>query len=192
MKARNDIKTILFCSALVVAAVISRVINAEMHWYNFGPLVAISLFSGTVLKNKTLACLVPLTAYFASDICLQILAHNGFYGISQFFVYGGMLLVVLLGGQMHRPKALKIMGYTVAGSLLFWIISNFGVFAAGFYGYSLSSLGYTYLMAIPFYTHAGTSLFIHQFAGDLIFSSLLFGAYALAQNLVFQKETAIH
>jgi len=191
MKAIKNPKAVLLCIGLIVAAVISRLVNAEVHWYNFGPLVAISLFSGAMLKNKSLAYIIPLVAYFVSDLCLQWIAGNGFYGISQFFVYGGMILVVLLGSRMGRPKALKVLGYSVAGSLVFWIISDLGVFFSGFYGISLSGLATTYIMALPFYTHTGTELFINQFVGDLIFSSVLFGAYALITNLAFQKRSVV-
>lgn len=175
----------MICAILVAAAVFSRVMNAEMHWYNFGPLVAISLFSGSLLGNKTWAYLIPLAAYLASDIILEITLGNGFYGISQFFVYGGMALVVALGGKLGKqPKALNIMGYSIGGSLVFWLVSNLGVFIAGYYGWSFSGFATTYLMAIPFYTVTGTEFFANQLIGDLLFSGVLFGAYALYQHLV--------
>lgn len=191
MNTKKNKSLIFFCIALIIIAVFSRLVNAEMHWYNFGPLVAISLFSGVVLKNKSLAFIIPLAAYFISDLALQLIFGNGFYGISQFFVYGGMILVVLLGSRMRQPKALKVLGYTIAGSLIFWLVSNLGVFIAGYYGYSFSGLLTTYLMAIPFYTHTGTEFFINQFVGDLIFSGILFGAYSLYRGISFQKAKTL-
>lgn len=192
MKQSNNTRLLIFCTVLVVLAIASKMINAEMHWFNFAPLVAISLFSGALLKNKSFAYLIPLAALLISDLFLQISAGTGFYGISQFFVYGAMALVVLLGSQMGKPKTLKVLGYTIGGSLIFWLISNLGVFLGGFYGLSLGGLMTTYLMALPFYTVTGTEFFVNQFAGDLIFSGVLFGAYAIANNLFFLKEKAVN
>lgn len=185
MKGNKNTFTILSCTALVILAVISRIINTETHWYGFAPVVAISLFSGAILKNKAYAYLLPLAAYLLSDIFLGLFTNTqGFYGISQFFVYGAMALVVLLGTQMRQPKALRILGFTLGGSAIFWIVSNLGVFAGGFYGYSFEGLLNTYLMAIPFYTPMGSSMFINAFVGDLLFSGLLFGTYALLSQYV--------
>lgn len=184
----NNLRVIIICAALILAAAISRIINAETHWYNFAPLVAISLFSGAVLKNKSYAYILPLAAYFISDLYIQLVHHNGFYGISQFFVYGGMALVVALGTFMKKISAFRVLGFTVGGSLLFWVISNFGVFLGGYWGAGLEGLSTTYLMALPFYTKEGTNLFFNSIIGDLIFSGVLFGAYALIKNKVLAPK----
>src|SRR5688572_3426489 len=125
MKQKNNTRIILLCTALILVASFSRILNAEMQWYHFAPLVAISLFSGSTLKSKSYAYILPLAAYFVSDLYMQLAHGNGFYGISQFFVYGAMVLVVLLGSFMNKLNTLKILGYTIGGSLLFWLISNF-------------------------------------------------------------------
>jgi hypothetical protein len=186
MRQNSNTRVIFLCSILILVAAISRIINAETHWYNFGPMVAISLFSGAILKNKAYAYILPLAAYFISDLYLELVHHNGFYGISQSFVYGGMALVVLLGTFMKKVNVLKVVGFSIGGSLLFWIVSNFGVFLGGYWGTGLQGLATTYLMALPFYTKDGvsTELFFNAFAGDLIFSGVLFGAYAVLKNRV--------
>jgi len=186
MKENNNFRVIALCAVLIFIAAVSRMINAEMHWYNFGPLVAISLFSGAVLKNKSYAYLLPLAAYFISDVYLQLVHHNGFYGISQFFVYGGMALVVALGSFMKKISALRVLGFAIGGSMLFWIVSNFGVFVSGYYGPGLQGFVNTYLAAIPFYNKDGvsTGLFFNAIVGDLIFSGALFGAYALLKSRI--------
>jgi len=186
MKYNNQqVRIFILCTFLVLAAVAARIINTETHWYSFAPVMAISLFSGAVLKQKTYAYLLPLAAYFLSDIYIQLFTpYSGFYGISQFFVYAGMVAVTLLGTRMGQPGALKVLGFSICGSLLFWIISNFGVFLGGYWGTGLAGLSKTYFMALPFYTHNGTTFFFNAFAGDLIFSSLLFGAYALGRKML--------
>lgn len=190
MKENNNFRVLSLCAGLILVAVVSRILNAEMHWYNFGPLVAISLFSGAVLKNKSYAYLLPLAAYFISDVYLQLVHQNGFYGISQFFVYGAMILVVALGSLMKKVQALNVLGFTVGGSLLFWTISNLGVFFSGYYGLNLQGLINTYLAAIPFYQKDGvsTGLFFNAIVGDLIFSGALFGIYALVKSRILAPK----
>jgi hypothetical protein len=181
-KANRSLNMLALCTLLVVAAVMSRIINAETHWYNFGPMVAISIFSGAILKNKSYAYLLPLAAYFVSDLYLEVAHGAGFYGISQFFVYGGMALVVLLGTAMRKQNVARVLGFSIGGSLLFWIVSNFGVFLGGYWGTGLDGLATTYLMALPFYSTQGSELFLNAFVGDLLFSGILFGAYALLKS----------
>jgi hypothetical protein len=190
---RNLTRSFLVCATLVLVAVISRIINTQTHWYSFAPVVAISLFSGAILKQKGYAYLLPLAAYLLSDLFIQFFTDiPGFYGISQFFVYGAMALVVLWGTRMGKPKALKVFGYTLGGSFIFWVISNLGVYFTGMYGMDAQGFLTTYLMALPFYTVSGTPLFINAFLGDILFSGLLFGAYALIQHMAFTKKTAIN
>ncbi len=170
--------------AIILIAAMSRIMP---HPLNFSPLVAISLFGGAMFKQNWKAYLIPIGAYFVSDLLFQLMGQQGFYGISQFFVYGSMLLVVLLGANMHQPKAVKVLGFTIAGSTIFWIISNFGVWVAsrvhGAIEYEPAlTLGMTYLRALPFYNTFGNQLFFGSFIGDLFYSGLIFGTYALAQK----------
>jgi len=193
MKANTTTRNIVLCTALIMIAAFSRIFNAEFHWYNFAPLVAISLFSGSILKNKSYSYILPLAAYFISDLYIQLVHGNGFYGISQFFVYGGMALVVLLGAMMKKVSVLRVMGFTIGGSLLFWVVSNFGVFLGGYWGTGIAGLTKTYLMALPFYSKDGvaTNLFFNSIAGDLIFSGILFGAYFALKNRTRAQNKAI-
>jgi len=189
MKKSN--KMIWIAVALIIAAVFSRIVSSEMQWHNFAPFVAMGLFGGALFKNKSLAYLLPLGAYFLSDLYFQLSAGTGFYGSSQYFVYGAMILIVLLGSKMGQPKVWKVLGFSIGGTLLFWLVSNFGVFAAGYYGYSFAGLIQTYLMAIPFYTPYGSEMFFNAFIGDIIYSSILFGAYALIKSYAFDKKVLI-
>lgn len=174
---------------LIAFAVIFRIISVEMSWHHVAPIVGISLFAGFLFKRSSLTFLIPLAIYFVSDLYLQLTSGTGFYGLSQFFVYGAMAFVALLGSNMKKPKPLKVLGYAIGGSLLFWIVSNLGVFAAGYYGYSVAGLIQTYLMAIPFYTPVGSELFFNAIVGDIVFTSLIFAAYNAIVSKVMIPET---
>lgn len=198
MKENINYSHVLWGAALVLFAVISRVINVEFGiWGNFACVGAISLFSGNVIKNKSLAYLVPLAAYFLSDLFIQLFTKTqGFYGISQFFVYASMLLVVFLGSKMGDAKALKVTTFSLGGSFIFWVVSNFGVwFANGMTPVNSPmhepglTLGFTYLRALPFYNNFSSELFVGTFVGDLVYNGLLFGAFALISNRVFAPKS---
>lgn len=181
---------ILLAIALILCATVLRIVNQDMHWYHLAPLASLGLFSGAVIKDKRLAFSITLIAQFMSDLYIALFTSmQGFYGIDQFFVYGGMLLVTLLGTGMGQPKALKVLGYSIAGSAIFFLVSNFGVWVkiemigdTFGYGTGLKGLGTTYLMALPFYTQTGTTLFFNSFIGDIAGSGMLFGTYALLKQ----------
>lgn len=180
---------ILLAAGLILLAASARILNAEMHWYHLAPVASLGLFSGAVLKDKRYAFLFTLGAQLISDLYIQFFTqYPGFYGIEQLFVYGGMALVTLLGTRMGKPGTLKVAGYSIAGSLLFFLVSNFGVWVSiqmgvDLYGYGkgINGLITTYLMALPFYTHTGTTLFFNALIGDLLCSGALFGLYYLLQ-----------
>jgi hypothetical protein len=94
------------------------------------------------------------------------------------FVYGSVALVVLVGWAVaKRMTALTIAGAAVASSVLFFAVTNFGTWlTSGMYPQTLSGLAACYVAAIPF--------FQNTLAGDLLFSALLFGGFALLERLV--------
>lgn len=168
---------------LIISAALSRLISP----YNFSPLVAIALFGGSLFQKKWQAYVIPLAAYLLSDFAFTLMGKVGFYGISQFFVYGAMILVTALGTTLRQPKALKVLGYSLTGSAIFWIVSNFGVWVGSQIPQAIEyepglTLGMTYLRALPFYNHFSNTLFLNAFLGDLLYSGLLFGVYALLQK----------
>lgn len=177
---------------MILVAALSRIIP---HPYNFTPLVAIALFSGSQFENKKMGFVIPILAYLISDVVLQVSGVMGSYSfsqpfviISQLFVYVGMVLVTLLGTSLKSTKAIKVLGYSLTGSAIFWIVSNFGVwfgnqFAVGTaFHESYLTLGLTYLRALPFFNTMSTELFVNAFVGDIFYCVLLFGVFALIQK----------
>jgi hypothetical protein len=181
----NKQTQILIAGGLVFMAAAARVVNAEMHLYNFAPVAALGLFCGAVVKDKRYAFLFALLGQFLGDIYFGLFTSTqGFYGIAQVFTYVALIAVTALGMLMRNVKALNVLAYTLGGSLLFFLVSNFGYFAQGWNGYSFSGLTKTYIDALPFYRNS--------IVGDLIGSTLLFGLYALLQrSLVGRTSKAI-
>ncbi len=160
---------------LIVLAVISRLLP---HPANFAPITAISLFSGAYLDKK-LAFIIPLIALLFSDLFL------GFYGTEMIFVYGSFVLVVLIGEGIKKHKnVLTIFLGTISASLLFYLITNFGVWVVtNIYPKDFSGLFQSYIAGLPF--------FRNTFFGDLFYTASLFGGYefikTISKNFLPQK-----
>lgn len=136
------------------------------HPPNFAPVAAISLFSGFYFRRYFIA--IPLAAMFISDIFL------GFYDWKLMAaVYSSFALIGVLGILMRRNKSiLSLVGCSLAGSVLFFLLTNFAVwFFAPWYPHNTKGLYECYLMAVPF--------FKNTLMGDLFYSAVIFGCYEI-------------
>ena len=149
------------------------------HPYNFTPLIAVTLLSSFAISNRMLALVVPLMGFWLSDLFMNNVVYAGYYSNFTIFnsgmiwTYGAILLVGLMGSSfINKISSGKVVLASLSGSTIFYIISNFGVWVLSpMYAKSVTGLIQCYTLALPFY---GTSLI-----GDLLYSSLLFGAYQL-------------
>jgi hypothetical protein len=141
------------------------------HAPNFSPIDGMALFSGGYLGRRWLAFAAPLGALLLSDLVL------GFYH-GQLTVYFTVALIVMIGmAALQRRSAVLVALSAIASSLLFFVITNFGVwFSSGFYPHTLAGLTACYVAAIPF--------FQNTVAGDLFYSAVLFGGFALLERSV--------
>ncbi len=165
---------------LVLAAAMSRLIP---HPMNFAPIAAMGIFGGAILKDKKYAYALPLVALFLSDLVIQMTTGWGFYGSTQLYVYGATILVTFLATRMNKPSALNVTGHALMGAVLFFAISNFGVWMEGLlYPKTSEGLMACYTAAIPFFKNTVLS--------NLVYSGLLFGTYSLINQTYFKKQLA--
>ncbi|HNT80843.1 MAG TPA: hypothetical protein PKH65_09200 [Bacteroidia bacterium] len=143
------------------------------HEPNFVPFGAMALFGGAYLSNKKLAFIAPLLAIFFSDILLQIFFGYGFHA-GMPFVYGSYAIIVLIGIALRNRVITKnVFIASISASVLFFVVTNFGTWLQGFYGYTLEGLSACYIAAIPFFRGTLT--------GDLVYNLIFFGGFAIAQ-----------
>ena len=163
----NQTRILIILGSIVAAAAMRLV----PHPANFAPLGAMALFSGAYLGRRVLAFAAPLGALLLSDLIL------GFYP-GMLVQYVSVALVVLLGsGVLGRITAPRVGGAAVASSVLFFALTNFGVWLlSGMYPQTLSGLAACYVAAVPF--------FQNTVAGDLFFSAALFVGFALLERAV--------
>jgi hypothetical protein len=166
-----------FLLTLIFLAAVSRLLP---HPANVTPLAAVALFGGATFERRWAALLVPLAALLLSDLLLQVTylagwqPRWGFYQ-GQWVVYACFVLTASLGFLIrHRRNALAITLATVAGSLVFFLVTNFAVWAGGLmYPKTGPGLWLCYTMALPFLRNS--------LVGDIACSLLMFGALALAE-----------
>ena len=151
---------------MILAAAASRILP---HPPNIASITAVALFGGAYLTDKRLALIAPLAALFLSDLIL------GFYRHME-IVYGSFILVVCLGFWLQRKRSmLRIAIAALASSVIFFVITNFGVWAfASLYPKTAEGLLACYVAAIPF--------FQNTLLGDALYTAVLFGGFALAEN----------
>ena len=154
--------------ALVLLVALARLLP---HPPNFSPVAALALFAGAHFSRRWLALTIPLAAMFISDLALGL---HSFIGV----VYGSFALTVLLGGLLReRRRPLPITLGALSASLLFFILTNFAVWSmGGFYPPTSEGLVACYVAALPF--------FQQTLMGNLLYSGLFFGAFALLERQV--------
>lgn len=150
---------------LVVIGVLSRLLP---HPPNVTAVVGASLLAAYGVRNLWVAALVPVAIMALSDLVL------GWHS-SALFTYAGMLAATVIGrGLIREVSVLRLGAAAFLSSAAFFVISNFGVWAGGYYGYTLEGLVACYVAAIPFW---GMSL-----VGDLGSTAVLFGLFLLGRN----------
>ena len=161
MKFKEKNMNRLIIPAIIIFAALTRLMP---HPPNFTPIIAMGLFGGAYLKDKRWALLLPVGAMLLADVFL------GFHG-TMIWVYGSLIIITTIGFLLKRGVTLKNGAIaTIGGSLLFFLVTNFGVWASGsFYPKTLEGLISCYAAGIPFF---GNTL-----AGSVFYSGLMFFGY---------------
>ncbi|MCH8979043.1 MAG: hypothetical protein IH945_07345 [Armatimonadetes bacterium] len=173
---KPESKLIVAFAALVVIVAMARLVPHPYRPFNFAPVGALGLFAGAYAKTKW-SWAFPLAALFAADLFI------GFYSpVAMLAVYGGFAVAGLIGRKfLSKSAAAPRIGMCALGSATaFFVISNFGVWLAGGYPRSILGIVECYTLALPF--------FRNTLYGDLFFSAVLFGAFALARNTVKNRK----
>jgi hypothetical protein len=153
-----------FITATIFIAAISRIFP---HIPNFTPIAAMALFGGAYLNNKRLAFIIPGLAMLVSDLIIGF--HN-----TMIYVYVAFAITTFIGLGLHnRVKPQSLLVSSLASSVIFFLITNFGVWAADGMQNGANGMIDTYVLGIPF--------FRMTLLGDLFYNTILFGAFYLAQ-----------
>jgi hypothetical protein len=145
-----------------------------------------------VIKDKRLAFLLPLLSMLISDLFYQVLYNNGLTTIQGF--YEGQWLnyliiagITVFGFLLKKITVLRVFAFSISGSILFFLTSNFAVWAGGG-GYvrpkTFDGLMLCYYDGLAFLRDYGLvkGFYGNVFIGDLFFCTLLFGSFYVLQR----------
>ena len=148
---------------------------------NFTPIGAIALFGGAYLKNKYHAFLIPIASLWLSDLILNNFIFTFYSDFTWFYPgflwqYISFTLIIVLGYFFLKKINFKNVFITAtSSSILFFIITNFGVWISGsMYTLDFQGLITCYVMALPFFK--GTLL------GFMCYSAFLFGILEFSKH----------
>jgi hypothetical protein len=171
--------------AVVAAAALARLVP---HPQNVTPIAAMALFGGACLMNRKAAYLLPIAAMLLSDLVLGFTRYGAFnLFASQPVVYACILATTAIGRLIKdRRSVWQVSGATLAGAILFYVMTNFAVWTSGrMYPLTGAGLVECYWKAIPY--------FQNSLAGDFAFAAALFGGLAWLESRVawMREKTAL-
>ena len=140
------------------------------HPPNFTSLLALSFYVPALLGLRYLPALI--LSFILTDLVI------GFHNVT-FFTWGSIILIGL-GSKLFTKTILNRIFGSLLGACLFFIITNFGVWSLGSYGYTSSGLLLCYTLAIPFFTYSIISTFI--------FSGIIESIYQLNNKYYVSKK----
>ena len=159
----------IFPISLILILAISRLIP---HPPNFTPIIAVAIMSSCFFKNINLSIIILVISMLLSDLFI------GFY-YNIFFVYFSLILITIIFFKINKKINYKtLLIFSFFGSLIFYIISNFGVWMlSGIYEKNLNGLVTCYILAIPFFKNT-------------LMSTIIFSYIAFFANSFYKKKFA--
>ena len=166
-------------SIIILLAAFTRIMP---HPPNFSPMASIGLFGAAHFAKKWQAFFIPLIGIWISDLVINnyvysssssnfVWFYSGFY-----WQYISYILIIFAGLFIfNRGISLtKTFAGIISSSGIFFLVSNFGVWAGGtMYPKNFGGLITCYAAGVPF---------IHNtIISDVLFTTVLFGTYYLLQ-----------
>ena len=177
----------VFTLCIVVVGALLRLVP---HIPNFTPVGAVALFGGAGLSKRR-AFTVPLLVMALSDYLLlyinpyasPMVDFHKVYPIwalvhpMTLYVWGSFCISGLLGFWLRKHLSVRnVIFISLAGSVQFFLITSFGVWAGGMYSRGINGLIESFMMGLPF--------FRWTVLGDFFYCGIFFGVYALVQKMV--------
>lgn len=172
---------------MILLAALSRLLP---HPPNFAPIGGMALFGAAYFSHRIWAFIFPIVSMWISDLVLnnvvygQYFDHFVWFYSGSVFTYAAFALIVVLGlVTLKKVKPANIIFSALGASILFFVVSNFGVWvSSGMYPHTWSGLTACYAAGIPF--------FHNTIMGDMLYSGVMFGAFELGTIYVPALRTA--
>ena len=152
-------------------------------WEGYAPMLAITFFAGAIGMSWRGSVLLPLAGLLMGDVLMALKMGDSYYDYfingEYIGIYAMYLVSAFIGHRISGKVEVKNIAIgTVTSILLFFVVSNLMVWAAGLdlnskpYTKDISGLVLCYTNALPF--------LLKSFLGNGIATVALFGAYAWA------------
>ena len=132
------------------------------HPPNFTTLLSLSFYLPAVFGIKYIFPVI--LSFFFTDVII------GFHNLV-FFTWGSVILIGLISKYFYKTFFLRIFGAFLS-SILFYIITNYGVWLLGGYEFSIYGLMQSYIMAIPFFKYTLLSTIMFSLVIEVIIKLL--------------------
>ena len=143
------------------------------HPPNFTSLIALSFYVPALLGRKYLPALV--LSFILTDLFI------GFHS-TVLFTWGSIILIGLISKYLKNNILIRLFG-ALSGAFIFFLITNFGVWSLGGYGYNLEGIILCYTLALPFFAQTVTA--------TLIFSFIIESIYKFSESKGFLNKSRI-
>jgi len=140
---------------IFIALAASRLIP---HPPNFTSLIALSFYVPAIMGRKFIPAV--MISFFLTDIVI------GFHSVT-FFTWGSVAIIGILSKYFKKSIISRISG-AFSGAIIFFIITNLGVWILGSYGHTFNGLLTCYTLALPFFGNSLVSTIICSFAIEMI------------------------
>jgi hypothetical protein len=164
LKVNN--KQMALCFGIFLSLAATRFIP---HPPNFTSLIALSFYVPVFLGLRFIP--IVIISFAVTDLVIGY--HSGTH-----WTWGSVLLIGLSSQFFTKNTLIRLTG-AICGALIFFMITNFGVWSSGMYGYTLQGLYTCFILAIPFFGYSIVS--------TLIFSSLIEIFYKLYQTKLVKQ-----
>ena len=120
------------------------------HPPNFTSLLALSFYIPLVFGSRYI--LAVIISLLITDMII------GFHS-TMFFTLGSVFIIGIISKSFKKTVFSRLSG-ALGGAIIFFILSNFGVWSQGYYGFTFSGFITCYTMALPFFGYSLVSTFI--------------------------------
>ncbi len=120
------------------------------HPPNFTSLVALSFYVPVLFGLRYLPAV--LISFAITDLIIGY--HSGTH-----WTWGSVFIIGLISNYFNKSIITRLPG-ALLGAFIFYVITNFGVWASGMYSFTINGLIDCYILAIPFFGYTLIATFI--------------------------------
>ena len=147
---------ISICLGIFLALAVSRFVP---HPPNFTSLIALSFYVPAIFGRQYIPAVI--LSFAITDLVIG-------YHYGTFYTWGSVLLIGLISNFFGKTLIKRLSGALV-GAIIFFIVTNFGVWISGMYEYSLNGIISCYTAAIPFFAYSAISTILFSFLIEIFY-----------------------